>query len=638
MTKGERNMRRRISLWFLAAALAALSMSGVAGAQHGGTGGHLPTPAADTDGDGDWGKIEFVSKLVVPDAEPELIADVAVDPSGNYAYLARWGGAACAGPENQVDGGVYVVDIRDLSNPKLVTFIRTQQDTLVGEGVQVVHITTAKFTGDVLLMNHEGCGKNFKAGVSLWDVTDPSKPKKLSEHFGDITIGGVRDTPDVNQTHSAFMWDAGDNAYLISVDDEESEDVDIYDITDPKHPQLIAELDINVNNVSQPDPALRLTDSFLHDLVVKLVDTDGNPATPPRWTGLLSYWDGGWVLLDLTNPASPVFLSDTDYPLVDPELLAQTGASLSPEGNAHQAEFTSDNRFVIGTDEDFDPYRFLIQTAEGDSFLAKIGTQTDPADVVGLSGTPVFVGRACPGDPPVPAATGPDQIAVVERGLCTFEEKAQAVVAAGGYEAMIIMNREGADACTGVFSPFLTTDIPTLFIGRDAGFDLFDKTGFDLTACLAGTAQSGIAIGTLGDVINDVDQVFDGWGYVHLFSRSGTTLTEVDTFAIPEAMDPAFAEGFGDLSVHEVATDPQDASLAYLSYYDAGLRAVQIQCSDPAVAGTCDFVEVGGFIDRAGADGLAGNDFWGVETFVRNGTTYILGSDRDSGLWIFRDP
>jgi hypothetical protein len=30
-------------------------------------------------------------------------------------------------------------------------------------------------------------------------------------------------------------------------------------------------------------------------------------------------------------------------------------------------------------------------------------------------------------------------------------------------------------------------------------------------------------------------------------------------------MNPAYAEGFGDLSVHEVATDPQDASLAYLS-------------------------------------------------------------------------
>src|SRR5919106_5453700 len=83
----------------------------------------MPTPAADTDGDGDWGKIEFVSKLVVPDAEPELIADVAVDPEGEFAYLARWCGAACAGPESNVDGGVYVVDIRDLSTPTWIAAV-----------------------------------------------------------------------------------------------------------------------------------------------------------------------------------------------------------------------------------------------------------------------------------------------------------------------------------------------------------------------------------------------------------------------------------------------------------------------------------------------------------------------------------
>ena len=633
-------MRARMILGLLALAISALVSSGVAAAhhQHGGTGGHLTTPAADTDGDGDWGKIEFISKLVVPDAEGELIADVGVDPEGDYAYLARWGGAACAGPENSTDGGVYVVDIRDLANPKLVTFIKTHQDTLVGEGIQIIDISTPKFTGEVLLMNHEGCGKNFKAGVSLWDVTDPSKPKKLSEHFGDITIGGAKAAPDVNQTHSAFMWDAGNNAYLISVDDEESKDVDIYDITDPKHPRLIAELDLNDFDVNQPDPALRLTDSFLHDLVVKQING--------RWTGLLSYWDGGWVLLDLTDPANPTFLSDTDYAAVDAEVPSSGGIALSPEGNAHQAEFTIDNRFVIGTDEDFDPYRFVIRTSEGDSIPAKIGTQTDFADVDGLSGTPIFVGRACPGDPAVPTAQ-PDQIAVVERGLCTFEEKAQAVLAAG-YDAMIIMNREGADGCTGIFSPFLEADIPTLFIGRDSGFDLLDHAGFDLTDCLEGdgSAQSGIAIGKTGaanvDLVTDVDRVFDGWGYVRLFSvnASATALTEVDTFAIPEATSPLFAEGFGDLSVHEVAVDPQDPTLAYLSYYDAGLRAVQIQCTNPALASTCDLVEVGGFIDRPGTDGVGGNDFWGVETFIDDATgdTIVLASDRDTGLWIFRDP
>ncbi|HZA30114.1 MAG TPA: hypothetical protein VE462_01165, partial [Propionibacteriaceae bacterium] len=148
-----------------------------------------------------------------------------------------------------------------------------------------------------------------------------------------------------------------------------------------------------------------------------------------------------------------------------------------------------------------------------------------------------------------------------------------------------------------------------------------------------GTATAPIPVGTVGDVVTDVDATFDGWGYVHLFAvGEDLSLTEVDTFAIPEAMDPDFASGFGDLSVHEVATDPQDPSLAYLSYYSGGLRAVQIQCTNPADTSTCELVEVGGYLDPEG------NNFWGVETFVRDGETIILASDRDSGLWIFRDP
>ena len=46
------------------------------------------------------------------------------------------------------------------------------------------------------------------------------------------------------------------------------------------HPTLIAEVDVNVNNVSQPDSALRLTDSSLHDLVVKQVDGAGRGSCP----------------------------------------------------------------------------------------------------------------------------------------------------------------------------------------------------------------------------------------------------------------------------------------------------------------------------------------------------------------------
>jgi hypothetical protein len=634
-------MRRTRGLLALATALmtaVALSPSAMAHpGQHGEVEGHLV-------GEGEWGKIEKLGDVRVGDAEEGLIADVAVDPDGDYAYLARWGGAECAGPEGDgPDGGVYVIDISDLANPVEVGFIRAHQDTLIGEGMQVVHVETSKYVGDVLVVNHEACGKNGKGGVSLWDVTDPLNPKKLSENFGDFTVDDVSDHPHVaNQTHSAFLWQAGSRVYLVATDDEEAQDVDIFDVTNPKKPVLIGEFDLNDYDVAQPD--LGLDESFLHDMVVKQIDG--------HWIMLLSYWDGGYILLNVDDPANPIFLSDTEFAAIDPELFESTGASLTPEGNGHQAEFTADNAFVIGTDEDFAPYRtgeFQITSGENagvyESSIVSGGAAPAILEDLTLNGPVVYGGYGCPASAPVPTPEsipgyldslqpGEESILVLQRGpsddpsapeeACFPGEKAHEAALAG-WDAVVFVNRhiEPDDAFCG--SGAFVDEIVAVCTTHEA-FHLMFNTAVSTTY-----PEAEPAIGDVGERIS-VGSVFDGWGYVHLFARNGDTLTDVDTFAIPEAHDPAFASGYGDLSVHEVATDPLDPSLAYLSYYSGGLRAVQIQCTNPADTATCDLVEVGGYLDPEG------NNFWGVETFVRDGETIILASDRDSGLWIFRDP
>jgi len=212
-------------------------------------------------------------------------------------------------------------------------------------------------------------------------------------------------------------------------------------------------------------------------------------------------------------------------------------------------------------------------------------------------------------------------IAVVERGVCTFTEKVANVIAAGGYDAVLVFNRTGTDACNGTTGMSVEGNIPTFGVApRGQGFAIFD-VAYDNAACLAGTgpAQLPVALGTKGDTLR-FSSTFDGWGYVHLF-RYGSGKMAEDTYAIPEAHDPAFASGFGDLTVHEAATSPTRADLVYFSYYSAGFRVAKI-------AGD-ELTEVGHYID------VGGNNFWGVQVFQHDGREYVAASDRDSGLYIF---
>jgi hypothetical protein len=575
------------------------------GHQHGGIEGHLPPRS---------NNVELVGKLRVADASPGRVADVEV--FGAYAYLAAFADPAC---ENT---GVYVVDIHDLHNPQQVGFVPTGPGSFVGEGVQVVPLRTRAFRGDVLIFNNEICGEVVEGtvgGATLVDVSDPTQPVVLASGFGDLDPEGAGGPGIAHQVHSAFAWQADGRAYAVLVDDEEGPDVDIFDITDPADPVKVVEYDLDARfpQILQPDLP-NLTEVFFHDVVVKRIGG--------RQVMLLSYWDAGYVKIDVTDPLRPRYLGDTDFADPDPQLLEATGQEQLPEGNAHQAEFTKGDRYVIGADEDFAPTGLAGSTDDGQTFQANPGSDTPQIEVGDeLSGTGVYAGRACTGDPAVPPApdTGGNQIAVVTRGLCTFTEKVANVEAAGGYEGIVVVNREGADGC-GAFGMSVEGNLPTFSVDRRTGFGFFDKESeFDEAACLAGAASEipGVALGQLGDVIT-LRAFFDGWGYVHLFRNSNGKMAELDTYAIPEAHDPRFATGFGDLSVHEVATSQRRADLAYLSYYAGGLRVLQVRGGQ--------FHEVGSFIDRGG------NNFWGVEVFRRGGKEYVAASDRDSGLYILR--
>jgi hypothetical protein len=597
--------------------------------RHEGEDGHLPPSSHN---------VELVGKLGLTNVAGG-ISDVGA--WGDFAYLGTFN-PECAGRPGAQGTGVHVVDIRDPRRPTKVGFIPAHPNSFVGEAVQIFHAETPFFTGEILVHGNEPCdpARPHEGGVTLWDVTDPLAPVRLA-NGGDNPPPKSPNVDGISASHSAFGWWVPESgrAYVMLVDNQEPQDVDILDVTDPNNPVQVAETGL----LDWPDAHQPLANGdapMHHDMQVKRIGD--------RWLALVSYWDAGWVILDVTDPTDPVFVDDSDYPT--PDTLTDFDV---PEGNAHQAWWSADNHFIIGTDEDFSPTRTACNIGMGPNAQGAPCGEFDwtvplSARSPGrLSGTTVWGGSGCVedvdgnglgdrGELPLHAVTGAD-IVVFGRGTCLLSEK----VATGelaGYDALIIGNgHEGsasgllpdAFACGAQGSPVLG-EASGVCIGHRAVHRLFDTD-----PAFAGPDDMGDLppIGTLGRAFSAEGGVFDGWGYVRLLDAD--TLEEIDAYAIPEALDPAFADGFGDLSVHEVQTDPRPGvNLAYFSYYSAGLRV--------AAFGEDGIEEVGHFIAPGG------NNFWGIEPIQprtgrgiaggggKDAAPLLLLSDRDSGLWILR--
>jgi hypothetical protein len=548
--------------------------------------GHLPAKNEN---------VRVVGKLKIDYVVPGQIADVAA--LKDTAYLASFREGTCS------KGGFYTVDIKDAANPKQLGFVPSSPGTYVGEGMQALSVHTAAFTGDLLVHNNETCAEKTtnQGGITLVDVSNPAAPVILAANVGDTVRPDGSDRAKPSNVHSAYAWGQDGRLYAALVDNEEGADLDILDITDPRKPQLIAEYDLDEKfGVGQSE--LGTGSSFLHDMVVTKIGG--------RQTMIASYWDGGYVQLDVTDPMKATLINQTDFLVPDTER-AKRGEHVLPEGNAHQAEFTADRSAFVATDEDFSPYKLESKMADGTAFRAQPGSgykQVQPGETV--TGPTVFVGLACGA---LPAAAEAGTIAVVERGTCGFQDKANNVAAAG-YETGIVFNSPaGGDAIVNMAgtNPHLRFS----FVSRSDGLRILNS--YD--GSKPSTQQASPAVGTQGQSVT-FRSFFDGWGYVHLYDRA--TGKQLDTYAIPESQDANVAQGFGDLSVHEVAADPK-SSLSYLSYYAGGFRILD-------TAGG-KLKEVGAFIDQGGSN------FWGVQvTTVPKYGQVVLASDRDFGLYVLQ--
>ena len=135
------------------------------------------------------------------------------------------------------------------------------------------------------------------------------------------------------------------------------------------------------------------------------------------------------------------------------------------------------------------------------------------------------------------------------------------------------------------------------------------------------------------------------WGYVVYLAFGPGRQPPIDRLD-----DPAFAEGFGDLTMHNVEGDPDDPNVAYIAWYSLGMRVVELNTGadiEPPEdeTGAADWEAATPAVDDYYGNNVTevgrwiapdGSNFWGVTVTEIGGEEYILASDRNSGLHIFQ--
>jgi hypothetical protein len=280
-------------------------------------------------------------------------------------------------------------------------------------------------------------------------------------------------------------------------------------------------------------------------------------------------------------------------------------------------------------DEDFSPVRTVFSVDSGNftgEYTAVQAAFTVPLHELEkgtMTGSTTFVGLGCdvgtiPPPPMITLKPGELRMALIERGICAFEEKI-ANVAEAGYGGAIIFNQENRAGAAFVMTgdPDYGT-IPAISVNRFTGFAILGISPQSPASALLPT------VGTVGQRVTAWG-VFDGWGYGRILDVSDpANITELGQFATENVM--AFPIPPGTHTMHNLIVKGRRA---YISWYADGIRVVDF--SQPA-----EPREIARFVDIASE---SGSDFWGVYLFEHpNGHTYILGSDRNTGLWILDAP
>ena len=266
-----------------------------------------------------------------------------------YAYVGQWGFADWATGNNRFcpsgyRRGVAVVDVTPPESPTQVATLLNPEGTSA-EDVVVYTAEGGPLAGhDIAVAGIQWCGgslydEDAVRGLMLWDVTDATSPVQLGFLDTGCCTRGVHEFEverHVNGHTYAYATVPTsrypDSTTASGYRDENSEgDFRLIDITDPGNPVQVS--DWGIQDIGGPFSEGQGCDA----------DANYGHGAEPSEDGtlvFLSYWDSGYIRLDVSDPANPVFTGQTQY-------------AGDEDGDAHSSQYDEARQLLITADEDF---------------------------------------------------------------------------------------------------------------------------------------------------------------------------------------------------------------------------------------------------------------------------------------------
>jgi hypothetical protein len=240
-----------------------------------------------------------------------------------------------------------VVDARDPTRPRVVSRLATPSGTSAEDVVVFTARHGPRAGSDIAAAGLQVCGvartdETFQwRGLMLWDVTDPANPARL----GFVNTGCC--TRGVHEFEVEHRDDLGRTFAYATVPASEYEeegspsgfrdragrgDFRLIDITNPALPVEVSDWGVvhdaggplGPGQGCDPDPV------FGHG---------AEPSADGRRV-FVAYWDSGFVELNVTNPATPTLVKDSDY-------------DADEDGDAHSSMWDDTRGLLFSADEDF---------------------------------------------------------------------------------------------------------------------------------------------------------------------------------------------------------------------------------------------------------------------------------------------